>query len=145
MLCFIQGDITSRETAEAIIDHFQGGLAELVVCDGAPDVTGLHDIDAYLQAQVWRLADPARLCSCLRCSCMLRSIVKFDVPPVVLLLEENGCCVSSGQTAEGKHQLSVFTPDPPRKSSSRLSGERSATDIVLFIQTMSGLPTQHQT
>lgn len=28
-------------------------MAELVVCDGAPDVTGLHDIDEYLQAQVW--------------------------------------------------------------------------------------------
>lgn len=41
------------KTAEAIIDHFRGGLAELVVCDGAPDVTGLHDIDEYLQAQVW--------------------------------------------------------------------------------------------
>lgn len=54
--CVRQGDITSRETAEAIIDHFQGGLAELVVCDGAPDVTGLHDIDAYLQAQVGCLA-----------------------------------------------------------------------------------------
>lgn len=51
-----QGDITSRETAEAIIDHFHGGLAELVVCDGAPDVTGLHDIDAYLQAQVCSLS-----------------------------------------------------------------------------------------
>ncbi|CAM9477157.1 unnamed protein product [Laminaria digitata] len=48
----LQGDITSTETAEAIIDHFRGGLAELVVCDGAPDVTGLHDIDEYLQAQV---------------------------------------------------------------------------------------------
>ncbi|CAN0533478.1 unnamed protein product [Scytosiphon promiscuus] len=47
-----QGDITSKETAEAIIDHFRGGLAELVVCDGAPDVTGLHDVDEYLQAQV---------------------------------------------------------------------------------------------
>ncbi|CAM9233117.1 unnamed protein product, partial [Hapterophycus canaliculatus] len=48
----LQGDITSVKTAEAIIDHFRGGLAELVVCDGAPDVTGLHDIDEYLQAQV---------------------------------------------------------------------------------------------
>lgn len=47
-----QGDITSKETADAIIDHFRGGLAELVVCDGAPDVTGLHDVDEYLQAQV---------------------------------------------------------------------------------------------
>lgn len=24
-----------------------------MVCDGAPDVTGLHDVDEYLQAQVY--------------------------------------------------------------------------------------------
>ena len=39
----IQGDITSLETAESIIRHFSGRRAELVICDGAPDVTGLHD------------------------------------------------------------------------------------------------------
>jgi tRNA (cytidine32/guanosine34-2'-O)-methyltransferase len=48
----IQGDITSSETANQIIRHFQGQRAELVVCDGAPDVTGLHDIDEYLQGQL---------------------------------------------------------------------------------------------
>jgi tRNA (cytidine32/guanosine34-2'-O)-methyltransferase len=48
----IQGDITSLETAEAIISHFRGKRAELVVCDGAPDVTGLHDVDEYLQGQL---------------------------------------------------------------------------------------------
>ena len=26
--------------------------ADIVVCDGAPDVTGLHDIDEYIQAQL---------------------------------------------------------------------------------------------
>ena len=41
----IQGDITANSTAEEIIAHFRGDLADLVVCDGAPDVTGLHDID----------------------------------------------------------------------------------------------------
>ncbi len=46
------GDITSQETAEKIINHFQGDLADLVICDGAPDVTGLHDIDEYMQAQL---------------------------------------------------------------------------------------------
>jgi hypothetical protein len=25
---------------------------ELVVCDGAPDVTGMHDIDEYIQSQL---------------------------------------------------------------------------------------------
>ena len=29
-----------------------GQRADLVVCDGAPDVTGLHDIDEYVQAQL---------------------------------------------------------------------------------------------
>ena len=29
-----------------------GEHAELVVCDGAPDVTGLHDIDEFIQAQL---------------------------------------------------------------------------------------------
>lgn len=31
---------------------FDGKLADLVVCDGAPDVTGLHDMDEFLQAQL---------------------------------------------------------------------------------------------
>eukprot|EP00953_Heterococcus_sp_UTEX-ZZ885_P040606 20744-Heterococcus_DN1.PRE.1 len=48
----LQGDITSVATAEAIVSDFQGGRADLVVCDGAPDVTGLHDIDEYIQAQL---------------------------------------------------------------------------------------------
>ncbi|KAK7086602.1 putative tRNA (cytidine(32)/guanosine(34)-2'-O)-methyltransferase [Halocaridina rubra] len=48
----IQGDITKTSTAEAIISHFQGEKAQLVVCDGAPDVTGLHDLDEYVQAQL---------------------------------------------------------------------------------------------
>ena len=57
VLC-IQGDITSYETAQAILKPFEndneggGNRAELVVCDGAPDVTGLHDLDEYLQAQL---------------------------------------------------------------------------------------------
>lgn len=48
----IQGDITKTSTSEAIISHFQGDTAQLVVCDGAPDVTGLHDLDEYVQAQL---------------------------------------------------------------------------------------------
>lgn len=48
----LQGDITSLETAEAIITHFKGNRAELVICDGAPDVTGLHDIDEFIQGQL---------------------------------------------------------------------------------------------
>ncbi|KAJ1954062.1 putative tRNA (cytidine(32)/guanosine(34)-2'-O)-methyltransferase, partial [Linderina pennispora] len=48
----IQGDITKLATAEQIIGHFDGESADLVVSDGAPDVTGLHDLDEYIQAQL---------------------------------------------------------------------------------------------
>ncbi len=48
----IQGDITSARTAEMVIKHFDGKKADLVVCDGAPDVTGLHDMDEFVQAQL---------------------------------------------------------------------------------------------
>mmetsp|Transcript_34998 Transcript_34998/g.77873 ORF Transcript_34998/g.77873 Transcript_34998/m.77873 type:complete len:305 (-) Transcript_34998:333-1247(-) len=48
----LQGDITSETTAKQVISHFEGHHADLVVCDGAPDVTGLHDLDEYVQAQL---------------------------------------------------------------------------------------------
>jgi len=48
----IQGDITKLTTAQSIVAHFEGQPADIVVCDGAPDVTGLHDIDEYIQAQL---------------------------------------------------------------------------------------------
>ncbi|XP_033338234.1 tRNA methyltransferase 7-32 [Megalopta genalis] len=48
----MQGDITNVTTAEQIIAHFDNEQADLVVCDGAPDVTGLHDMDIYIQSQL---------------------------------------------------------------------------------------------
>lgn len=33
----LQGDITKKSTAEQIISYFEGELADIVVCDGAPD------------------------------------------------------------------------------------------------------------
>ena len=47
----IQGDITKYSTVESILKEVNG-KCDLVVCDGAPDVTGLHDIDEYIQAQL---------------------------------------------------------------------------------------------
>jgi len=48
----IEGDITKDETVDEILAAFKGQKAELVVCDGAPDVTGFHDIDQYIQSQL---------------------------------------------------------------------------------------------
>ncbi|PWN21957.1 FtsJ-domain-containing protein [Microstroma glucosiphilum] len=57
----VLGDITTQETADAVASALAGGAeddtsrkekAQLIVCDGAPDVTGIHDVDEYLQAQL---------------------------------------------------------------------------------------------
>ncbi|KAI4466512.1 ribosomal rna methyltransferase [Holotrichia oblita] len=48
----LQGDITQYSTAQAIIQQFNGTQADLVVCDGAPDVTGMHSLDIYIQGQL---------------------------------------------------------------------------------------------
>lgn len=48
----LQGDITAPETAVKILNQFSGSKAQLVICDGAPDVTGLHDLDEFIQYQL---------------------------------------------------------------------------------------------
>lgn len=48
----IQGDITRFDTAAKVINEFHGSKAQLVVCDGAPDVTGQHDLDEFMQSQL---------------------------------------------------------------------------------------------
>ena len=50
---FIQGDITQLKTFEKIsLTIPENRRSDLVVCDGAPDVTGFHDIDFYIQSQL---------------------------------------------------------------------------------------------
>lgn len=48
----LQGDITAEKTTKEIISLFKGNKADIVISDGAPDVTGLHDIDEYIQGQL---------------------------------------------------------------------------------------------
>lgn len=46
------GDITKKKTVEEVLKTFEGLLADCVICDGAPDVTGFHDMDQYIQSQL---------------------------------------------------------------------------------------------
>lgn len=48
----LQADITKQSTLDTIRDYFGHTPADIVLSDGAPDVTGLHDIDEYVQAQL---------------------------------------------------------------------------------------------
>jgi tRNA (cytidine32/guanosine34-2'-O)-methyltransferase len=42
----LRGDITSTNTLEAVT-RACAGRADLIVCDGAPEVSGLHDVDEH--------------------------------------------------------------------------------------------------
>ena len=48
----LQGDITTIETSSEVIRRLGNAKADIVVCDGAPDVTGLHELDEYVQHQL---------------------------------------------------------------------------------------------
>ena len=48
----IQGDVTSMDKVREVLSHFDGKRVDLIVGDGAPDVTGLHDLDEFMQAQL---------------------------------------------------------------------------------------------
>lgn len=48
----IQADITHPKTLQKILEIFGGEPADFVCSDGAPDVTGLHDLDEYIQSQL---------------------------------------------------------------------------------------------
>jgi tRNA (cytidine32/guanosine34-2'-O)-methyltransferase len=48
----VQGDITKKSTVDTVLEKFDNQRANLVVSDGAPDVTGFHDIDQYIQSQL---------------------------------------------------------------------------------------------
>ncbi|KAH8087058.1 FtsJ-like methyltransferase-domain-containing protein [Filobasidium floriforme] len=48
----LHADITVPSTLNKMMDAMEEEKADLVVCDGAPEVTGVHDLDAYLHAQL---------------------------------------------------------------------------------------------
>ncbi|WPK26487.1 hypothetical protein PUMCH_003841 [Australozyma saopauloensis] len=61
----LQADITHPKTLLKILQLFGGEPADFVCSDGAPDVTGLHDLDEYIQAQLV-------LCALQLTTCILR-------------------------------------------------------------------------
>ncbi|CCE65689.1 hypothetical protein TPHA_0M01140 [Tetrapisispora phaffii CBS 4417] len=48
----LQADITHPKTFNKILELFGNEKAQFVCSDGAPDVTGLHDLDEYVQQQL---------------------------------------------------------------------------------------------
>ncbi|ODV82583.1 hypothetical protein CANARDRAFT_30734 [[Candida] arabinofermentans NRRL YB-2248] len=59
----LQADITHPKTLEHILEIFEGKKADFVCSDGAPDVTGLHDLDEYVQGQL--ILSALQLATCI--------------------------------------------------------------------------------
>ena len=57
----LQGDITSAATSQAVISHFDGQQADLVVSDGAPDGESLGCLLLLMPACMC-LSDSLTLC-----------------------------------------------------------------------------------
>lgn len=57
----VKGDITSDSCVERIRQALGGEAADLVMCDGAPDITGIHEVDEYLQTELLKAALAASL------------------------------------------------------------------------------------
>ncbi|EGB02153.1 hypothetical protein AURANDRAFT_8728, partial [Aureococcus anophagefferens] len=59
----VLGDITAAATAREVVDALGGGADArrgVVLCDGAPDVIGLNDVDEHLQNELARAASGRR-------------------------------------------------------------------------------------
>ncbi|KAA8494783.1 putative tRNA (cytidine(32)/guanosine(34)-2'-O)-methyltransferase [Porphyridium purpureum] len=51
-VAMLQADITQQRTLERIAELLGDEKAEIIISDGAPDVTGVHDLDEYVQAEL---------------------------------------------------------------------------------------------
>lgn len=49
---FIKGDITNQSTLELLREYKKNKKVKLVICDGAPDITGFTEFDLHIQSQL---------------------------------------------------------------------------------------------
>lgn len=66
----IQGDITKQSTLEEILKYFGNEEVDLIVMDGAPDVTGIIELDINMQTHLIS-------CSLIMCIKVLKNGGKF--------------------------------------------------------------------
>ncbi|RXK40771.1 CAMK protein kinase [Tremella mesenterica] len=97
-ITLLQTDITLPSTIPLVIRALGGRQADLVVCDGAPDVTGVHDLDAYLHSQLLLAALTLSLTLLAPHSTLIFKIFLSPLDP---------------QGAMLRSQLQPFFPGPP--------------------------------
>ncbi|KAL1413249.1 hypothetical protein Q8F55_001004 [Vanrija albida] len=97
-LTLLQTDITLPSTVPLVLDALGGRKADLVICDGAPDVTGVHDLDAYIHSQLLLAALTLSLTLLAPGATLIFKIFLSPNDPTAALLQS---------------QLRAFFPAPP--------------------------------
>lgn len=117
----VKGDITKQETIKQILSHFNDEKVDVVIFDGAPDVTGLIEIDMYMQVQLIIFS----LVICLK---VLKQKGKF----VAKIFKEDG----KKMTIQGMHGL---------KSDFYYEKVKLLFENVYFFKPASSRNTSHET
>ncbi|KAK4686835.1 tRNA (cytidine32/guanosine34-2'-O)-methyltransferase, partial [Tremellales sp. Uapishka_1] len=107
-IMIMQTDITLPSTIPLVLNALGGRKADLVVCDGAPDVTGVHDLDAYLHSQLLLAALTLSLTLLAPHATLIFKIFLSPLDPKAALL---------------RSQLRSFFPTPPSSSESGRDAE----------------------
>ncbi|WRT63822.1 uncharacterized protein IL334_000747 [Kwoniella shivajii] len=95
-ITILQTDITLPSTIPLVLDALGGRKADLVVCDGAPDVTGVHDLDAYLHSQLLLAAITLSLTLLAPHSTLIFKIFLSPLDPQASLLASQLKCFFPG-------------------------------------------------
>ncbi|KAI5163536.1 tRNA (cytidine32/guanosine34-2'-O)-methyltransferase [Nematocida ausubeli] len=79
----LKGDITADSTISQIKDAFKQKV-DLILCDGAPEVTGLHDLDEYFHSSLIQAS--CRLSSQLLspAGCFITKVFTGDSPNILM-------------------------------------------------------------
>ncbi|WVQ80891.1 hypothetical protein IAT38_002998 [Cryptococcus sp. DSM 104549] len=100
-ITILQTDITLPSTIPLVLDSLGGRKADLVVCDGAPDVTGVHDLDAYLHSQLLLAALTLSLTLLAPHGTLIFKIFLSPLDPQAALLASQLRCFFPGPAAAG--------------------------------------------
>jgi tRNA (cytidine32/guanosine34-2'-O)-methyltransferase len=118
----VKGDITKQETISNILSHFNNEKVDVIIFDGAPDVTGLIDIDMYMQVQ----------------------LIIFSLIICLKLLKKNGkfCAKVFKEEAKGKQEIKG---NYSLKSDFYYEKAKSLFENVYYFKPASSRNTSHET
>ncbi|WWC58150.1 uncharacterized protein I303_100685 [Kwoniella dejecticola CBS 10117] len=110
-ITILQTDITLPSTIPLVLDALGGRKADLVVCDGAPDVTGVHDLDAYLHSQLLLAALTLSLTLLAPHSTLIFKIFLSPLDPQAALLASQLRCFFPGPKGSDDTYEEFDVPD----------------------------------